>query len=70
MRLAEAERKKTEKMNGVVYDMSPTPGFRHGIVNGNMYQAIKSGLKDSLCLVFIENLDFKYHPEVNCCPAK
>lgn len=65
MRLSKAERKKTEKMNGVVYDMSPAPGFRHGIVNGNIYQAIKSGLKDSLCLVFIENLDFKYHPEVN-----
>ena len=26
---------------------------------------IKQGLKNSICLVSMENLDFKYHPEVN-----
>lgn len=65
MGLAETERRKDEKINGVVYDMSPAPGYQHGIINGNIYSAIKNGLRNSLCLVFIENLDFKYHPEVN-----
>ena len=65
MGLAEYERKKDEKINGIIYDMSPSPGFKHGIINNNINTIIKQGLKDSLCLVFIENLDFKYHPDVN-----
>lgn len=65
MGLAEMERKKQEKINGVIYDMSPAPNFRHGVVNGNLYNIIKNGLKNGLCLVFIENLDFQYHPEQN-----
>ena len=36
-----------------------------GIVNNNINTIIKQGLKNSLCLVFMENLDFKYHPEEN-----
>lgn len=65
MGLAEFERKKDEKIDGVVYDMSPAPGYQHGIINGNIYNVIKTGLKNSLCLVFIENLDFRYHPDIN-----
>lgn len=65
MGLAEFERKKDEKINGVIYDMSPTPGFKHGIINSNIHGGIKHGLKNSLCLVFMENLDFKYQPDVN-----
>ena len=65
MGLAEFERKKDEKINGVIYAMSPTPSFRHGIINNNINTIIKNNLKDSLCLVFMENLDFKYHPNVN-----
>lgn len=65
MGLAEFERKKDEKINGIVYEMSPTPGFRHGIINNNINTIIKYGLKNSLCLVFMENLDFKYHPDIN-----
>ena len=65
MGLAEFERKKDEKINGVIYDMSPSPGFKHGIINSNILAIIKQGLKDSLCLVFMENLDFKYHPDIN-----
>lgn len=65
MGLAEFEHRKDEKVNGVVYDMSPAPGYRHGIINGNIYRSIGNALKDSLCLVFMENLDFKYHPEEN-----
>lgn len=52
-------------MNGIVYDMSPSPNYRHGIINNNINTIIKTGLKNSLCLVFMENLDFKYHPEEN-----
>lgn len=65
MGLAEQERRKDEKINGVIYDMSPSPNFRHGIVNSNIHTIIKQGLKNSLCLVFMENLDFKYHPNEN-----
>lgn len=65
MQLIKTEHRKEEKINGVVYNMSPAPDFRHGIINGNLYTLIKNGLKGSLCLVFMENLDFKYHPEEN-----
>ncbi len=65
MGMAEFERKKDEKINGVIYDMSPAPGYRHGIINNNINTIIKMGLKNSLCLVFMENLEFKYHPDEN-----
>lgn len=65
MGLAESERKKNEKINGVIYDMSPSPGYRHCIVNGNIYRIIGNGLKNSMCFASMENLDFKYHPEEN-----
>lgn len=65
MGLAETERRKEEKVNGVIYDMSPSPNFRHGIINSNIHTVIKSGLKNSLCMVSMENLDFRYQPEVN-----
>ena len=56
---------RDEKINGIIYDMSPAPGYRHGIIDSNIHTIIKQGLRDSLCLVFMENLDFKYHPEKN-----
>lgn len=65
MGLAETERRKDEKINDVFYDMSPAPDFRHGIVNSNIHTKIKNGLKDSICLVSIENLDFQYRPKEN-----
>lgn len=65
MGLLEPERKRDEKIDGVIYDMSPSPSFSHGIVNSNIHTTIKQGLKNSVCLVSIENLDFKYHPEIN-----
>lgn len=65
MGLTDFERKKDEKINGVIYDMLPTPGLKHGIINNNINTIIKHGLKNSLCLVFMENLDFKYHPDIN-----
>ncbi len=65
MSLAGFERKKDEKIDGVIYDMSPAPGYQHCIVNGNIYTMVKQGLKNSTCFASIENLDFKYHPDVN-----
>ena len=32
MELAQKEQVRDEKINGVIYDMSPAPHFRHGIV--------------------------------------
>ena len=63
--LAAGEHGRDEKINGVIYDMSPAPGYQHGIINNNINTIIKQGLKNSLCLVFMENLDFKYHPDIN-----
>lgn len=65
MGLAELERKKDEKIDGIIYDMSPASEYKHGIVNSNIHTIIKQGLKNSICLVTMENLDFKYHPQVN-----
>ena len=49
------EEQKDEKINGQIYR----------IVNSNIHTKIKSGLKDSSCLVSIANLDFKYHPQIS-----
>lgn len=65
MGLAESERKKDEKIDGVVYGMSPSPGYGHFVISGNIYSIIRQGLKGSICAVSIENLDFMYHPQVN-----
>ena len=37
MPLLEEEYRKEEKINGVIYDMSPSPNYQHGIVDGNIY---------------------------------
>ena len=42
MPLLEEEYRKEEKINGVIYDMSPSPNYQHGIVDGNIYSIIKS----------------------------
>ena len=65
MPLFKEEYKKEEKINGVIYDMLPSPNYQHGIVNGNIYRIISGKLQESICLAFIENLDYKYHPEIN-----
>ncbi len=51
--------------------MSPTPDFKHGIINGNLYRIIANGLRNSLCFVFMKKLGLKYYPEINddyACP--
>ena len=40
MPLLEEEYRKEEKINGVIYDMSPSPNYQHGIVDGNIYRII------------------------------
>ena len=65
MALATGDHWRDEKIDGVIYDMSPAPGYQHGIINSNIHTIIKQGLKNSICLVTMENLDLKYHPEVN-----
>lgn len=56
---------KQEKINGAVYNMSPSANYRHSIVNGNIYGKLREGFKGSLCLTFMENLDYRYHVEEN-----
>ncbi|WP_461882491.1 Uma2 family endonuclease [Fusicatenibacter sp.] len=65
MAMLQDEYKKEEKINGVLYDMSPSPSYQHGIVNGNIYRIVSDGLKGSICLAFMENLDYRYHAEKN-----
>ena len=48
MGLAELEYRKDEKINGVHYNMPPSPSFKHGIVNNNINTIVKSGLKGSV----------------------
>ncbi len=57
MPLVDQEPIKTEKIDGVVFNMSPSPGFMHSQINGNIYHVIKTQIKNSVCLVTIENLD-------------
>lgn len=44
--------RKEERINGIVYDMSPSADYRHGIVNSNIHAILKQHLKNSLCLFF------------------
>lgn len=48
---------KQEKLDGILYNMSPSGNFSHGKINGNIYFAIRKQLKDSRCEVSVENLD-------------
>lgn len=57
--------RKEERINGIVYDMSPSADYRRGIVNSNIHAILKQHLKNSLCLSFMENLDYRYQPEKN-----
>ena len=46
MPLLEEEYRKEEKINGVIYDMSPSPNYQHGLVDGNIYRIISTGLQE------------------------
>lgn len=73
------DRIRDEKINGVIFDMSPAPNFRHSEICGNLYLKIRMGLKGSLCKVFMENIDYKYNEQTDdylepdiiiCCDPK
>ena len=51
---------KEEIISGVVYDMSTTANYRHGLVNGNICVKLKLALKGSSYLPFMANLDYHY----------
>ena len=57
MPLQAQEFAKTEKIDGVIFNMSPSGGFMHSQINGNIYHAIKRQVKNSVCSVSMENLD-------------
>lgn len=50
--------RKIEKIDGVIYNMSPSASIGHGIVNGNIFHAVRGQIAKSRCKVFAENLDF------------
>lgn len=60
-------RVRDERIDGVVYSMSPSPHFTHSIVVGNIGTTIKNVLDKhkGKCRVFMENLDFHYHPNID-----
>lgn len=49
--------RKIEKMDGIIYDMSPSADYRHGRVNANIMVSLANQLKGSLCQAYMENLD-------------
>ncbi len=51
---------KTEKINGIIYNMSPSGSFAHGRINGNIYLKLSNQLKNSLCIASIENCDLYF----------
>lgn len=51
---------KTEKINGIIYNMSPSGSYAHGRINGNIYLALRNQLKNSLCVASMENLDLYF----------
>ncbi|MBQ6787947.1 MAG: Uma2 family endonuclease [Lachnospiraceae bacterium] len=57
MPLLKDDYKRVEKIDGTIYNMSPSGGFMHSQINGNLYHEIRQQLKKSICVVSIENLD-------------
>ena len=57
MPLLKDDYNRIEKIDGTIYNMSPSGGFLHSQINGNLYHAIRKQLKDSICVVSVENLD-------------
>ena len=48
MPLLKEEYRKEEKINGVIYNMSPSPNYQHGIVDGNILFHHKNRIKRQL----------------------
>lgn len=45
--------KRTEQRDGVVYDMFPTPSFRHANLNGRIYAQLVKHMGRGPCKMFI-----------------
>lgn len=60
--------KRDEKINGIIYDMSPSAGFKHSQINGNIYNIIRNNTKRSVCSVSMENLDLNLPDGDYVCP--
>ena len=43
------EPRKKEIIYGVVYNMSPSPGRRHALIDGNIFNKLKSNFADNRC---------------------
>lgn len=53
--------RKQEVIYGVVFDMSPSQGRKHALIDGNIFNQLKNSFKDSRCEIFMEQLDFYFH---------
>jgi Uma2 family endonuclease len=51
---------KSEKINGIVYNMSPSGGFKHCQINGNLHLILAQQLKGSVCFVSVENFNLYF----------
>lgn len=51
---------KQEKVNGLTYSLMPMADYRHGTVNLNIQRKIGNQLKNTSCMVFAENLDWRF----------
>lgn len=54
-----------EKIDGTIYDMSPSGTYSHASVNFNISRHISYQLKDNICRIFSENFDYRYNPETD-----
>lgn len=48
---------KIEKINGIIYNMSPSGSSAHGQINSNIHGYLFHQLKRSICAVYCENMD-------------
>lgn len=63
--LSSIEDVRFEKIDGIIYDMSPSGTYNHASVNFNISRLIANQLKDNICKVFSENFDYRYNPETD-----
>lgn len=63
--LSNIEEIRYEKIDGTIYDMSPSGTYNHASVNLNIFKHVDRQLKDNICRVFSENFDYRYNPETD-----
>jgi len=60
MKMEVRDPRKTERIYGVEYAMSPSPNRRHALINGNIFNKFKNAFRDSRCEIFMEQLDYYF----------